>query len=263
MRCWFSIRSAKRIAAWSRLELANRLTELARADPTRSSWPIAGSRSTAFRNVFIKPNEHELIAETLSGQQRGILPHRAARRHRTDPPGSIGEHAHGLPSHRSHRYRGCRRQLQCRHHLRGHCGCNAASSSLLREPGGVHHRSTNRYYRDGDSATSPAALGLHFRGPGMSWVFWACLSAVFAGLTAVLAKLGVSGIDSNLATAIRTAVVLLLSWSIVFWNGVPALAQCRRAAGCSCCFPVLPRRHRGFVTFSAANGRRFESSADR
>ncbi len=58
----------------------------------------------------------------------------------------------------------------------------------------------------------------------MSWVFWACLSAVFAGLTAVLAKLGVSGIDSNLATAIRTAVVLLLSWSIVFWNGVPALS---------------------------------------
>ena len=49
----------------------------------------------------------------------------------------------------------------------------------------------------------------------MNWVYWAVLSAFFAGITAVLAKIGVAGIDSNLATAIRTSVVLLFSWAIV------------------------------------------------
>jgi transporter family protein len=49
----------------------------------------------------------------------------------------------------------------------------------------------------------------------MSWIFWALLSAFFAGITAVLAKIGVAGIDSNLATAIRTSVVLVFSWAIV------------------------------------------------
>jgi len=50
----------------------------------------------------------------------------------------------------------------------------------------------------------------------MTWVFWAVLSAVFAGITAVLAKVGVENVDSNLATAIRTTVVLLFTWAIVF-----------------------------------------------
>jgi transporter family protein len=49
----------------------------------------------------------------------------------------------------------------------------------------------------------------------MNWFFWAILSAFFAGITAVLAKSGVAGIDSNLATAIRTTVVLVFSWAIV------------------------------------------------
>lgn len=48
----------------------------------------------------------------------------------------------------------------------------------------------------------------------MSWFYWALLSAFFAGLTAVLAKIGVAGIDSNLATAIRTVVVLIFTWAI-------------------------------------------------
>jgi transporter family protein len=48
----------------------------------------------------------------------------------------------------------------------------------------------------------------------MNWFHWALLSALFAGLTAVLAKVGVKGIDSNLATAIRTVVILLFAWSI-------------------------------------------------
>jgi transporter family protein len=48
----------------------------------------------------------------------------------------------------------------------------------------------------------------------MSWLYWALLSALFAGLTAVLAKVGVRDVDSNLATAIRTVVILLFAWAI-------------------------------------------------
>jgi bacterial/archaeal transporter family protein len=48
----------------------------------------------------------------------------------------------------------------------------------------------------------------------MQWLFWAVLSALFAGLTAILAKIGVAGINSNLATAIRTTVILLFTWVI-------------------------------------------------
>lgn len=50
----------------------------------------------------------------------------------------------------------------------------------------------------------------------MNWIYWALLSALFAGVTAVLAKTGVTGVDSNLATAVRTAVILVFSWVIVF-----------------------------------------------
>ena len=48
----------------------------------------------------------------------------------------------------------------------------------------------------------------------MSWLFWALLSALFAGITAVLAKAGVAGIDSNVATAVRTTVVLVFAWAV-------------------------------------------------
>lgn len=48
------------------------------------------------------------------------------------------------------------------------------------------------------------------------WIFFAILSAVFAALTAILAKIGIDGVDSNLATAIRTIVVLLMAWGMVF-----------------------------------------------
>lgn len=48
----------------------------------------------------------------------------------------------------------------------------------------------------------------------MTWVFWAFLSAIFAAATALLAKVGVEGIDSNLATAIRTTVVVVFTWAI-------------------------------------------------
>ena len=48
----------------------------------------------------------------------------------------------------------------------------------------------------------------------MNWLGWSLLSAVFAAATALLAKLGVAHIDSNLATAIRTSVVVLFAWAI-------------------------------------------------
>lgn len=51
------------------------------------------------------------------------------------------------------------------------------------------------------------------------WWIYALLSALFAALTAVLAKVGIKGINSDLATAIRTVVILLLTWGLVFWRG--------------------------------------------
>lgn len=49
-----------------------------------------------------------------------------------------------------------------------------------------------------------------------SWLMYAILSAVFASLTSILGKIGISGIDSNLGTAIRTSVVLVMAWLMVF-----------------------------------------------
>ena len=52
------------------------------------------------------------------------------------------------------------------------------------------------------------------------WVFFALGSAVFAALTSILAKIGLQGVDSNLATAIRTVVVVIMAWGMVFLTGV-------------------------------------------
>ena len=51
------------------------------------------------------------------------------------------------------------------------------------------------------------------------WWIYALLSAFFAALTAIFAKVGIKGINSDLATAIRTVVVLVLAWAIVFYRG--------------------------------------------
>jgi len=60
----------------------------------------------------------------------------------------------------------------------------------------------------------------------MTWLFWSLLSAGFAAATAVLAKIGVTGVDSNLATAIRTSVILVFTWAIAFATARPgALGQ--------------------------------------
>ena len=48
------------------------------------------------------------------------------------------------------------------------------------------------------------------------WIVFALLSAVFAALTSILAKIGIDGVNSNLATAIRTVVVVIMSWGMVF-----------------------------------------------
>ena len=48
------------------------------------------------------------------------------------------------------------------------------------------------------------------------WLIFALLSAIFAALTSILAKVGIEGVNSNLATAIRTVVVLIMAWGMVF-----------------------------------------------
>lgn len=55
--------------------------------------------------------------------------------------------------------------------------------------------------------------------PKMTWVLYAVLSAFFAALTTILAKLGVQGVSSNLATAIRTVVILIIAWGWIFVSG--------------------------------------------
>ena len=61
------------------------------------------------------------------------------------------------------------------------------------------------------------------------WWIYALLSALFASLTAIFAKIGIANVNSNLATAIRTIVILLMSWGIVFWRdeakGMAALSK--------------------------------------
>jgi transporter family protein len=54
---------------------------------------------------------------------------------------------------------------------------------------------------------------------GRQWLFFAVLSALFASLTAILGKVGISGVESNLGTAVRTFVVLIMAWVIVFLQG--------------------------------------------
>ncbi len=59
----------------------------------------------------------------------------------------------------------------------------------------------------------------HSKSGGYRWLLYAVLSAIFAALTAILGKIGISGVESNLGTAIRTNVVLVMAWLIVFMSG--------------------------------------------
>ena len=73
----------------------------------------------------------------------------------------------------------------------------------------------------------------------MNWIYWALLSAFFAGLTAVLAKIGVTGVDSNLATAVRTTVVLVFAWSMAFSAKASVMAALSRLSHRAWIFLVL------------------------
>lgn len=62
----------------------------------------------------------------------------------------------------------------------------------------------------------------------MSWFVWALLSAFFAGLTAILAKVGVEHVNSNVATAIRTVVILVFAWMVALLSKTPPLSSIGR-----------------------------------
>lgn len=64
-----------------------------------------------------------------------------------------------------------------------------------------------------------------------SWIFWSLGAALFAGVTAILAKVGVAGIDSNLATAVRTTVVCVFAWAVsLMINPISAVGTISRRA---------------------------------
>lgn len=71
-----------------------------------------------------------------------------------------------------------------------------------------------------------------------SWLFYALGSAVFASLTSILGKVGITGVESNLGTAIRTGVVLVMSWAMVFVTGKQAEVRC------------IPKRELAFICLS-------------
>ncbi|MGM9592506.1 MAG: EamA family transporter [Oscillospiraceae bacterium] len=73
---------------------------------------------------------------------------------------------------------------------------------------------------------------------GKGWLLYAFGSAVFASLTAILGKVGISGVESNLGTAIRTVVVLIMAWVMVFATGKTASLK------------EIPRRELGFICLS-------------
>lgn len=58
-----------------------------------------------------------------------------------------------------------------------------------------------------------------------AWLLYACGSAIFASLTSILGKIGISGVESNLGTAIRTCVVLIMAWLMVFVSGKQQLIK--------------------------------------
>lgn len=73
---------------------------------------------------------------------------------------------------------------------------------------------------------------------GMSWLWYAGGSAVFAALTSILGKVGIEGVESNLGTAIRTAVVLVMAWAMVFVSGKGSKLR------------MIPKKELGFICLS-------------
>jgi transporter family protein len=84
----------------------------------------------------------------------------------------------------------------------------------------------------------------------MSWIGWAILSAVFAAATALLAKVGVAHVDSNLAMALRTSVVVVFAWAIVFAFARPETGAAGFAHGAWAEIRSLDRRTLLFLALS-------------
>lgn len=82
-----------------------------------------------------------------------------------------------------------------------------------------------------------AVMVFYIAGGGIMWLAFACGSALFAGITAILAKLGIEKVNSTLATALRTIVVLLFSWLMVFLVG--SQDQIGQISGKTLCFLIL------------------------
>lgn len=93
------------------------------------------------------------------------------------------------------------------------------------------------------------------------WILFAFGSAIFAALTSILAKVGIEGVGSNLATAIRTMVVVIMAWGMVFithqQSGIGSISQ---KAGLFLSCPDLLREHRGFVTIKLCRWEMFQKS---
>jgi uncharacterized membrane protein len=83
----------------------------------------------------------------------------------------------------------------------------------------------------------------------LSWVFWALLSAGFAALTAIFAKIGIENVNSDFATFIRTVVILLVAALIVHASGTGSSRPASpRKRGCSSSYLVPRQALLGFVT---------------
>lgn len=81
------------------------------------------------------------------------------------------------------------------------------------------------------------------------WLVFALLSAVFAALTSILAKVGIDGVNSNLATAIRTVVVVVMAWGMVFiTNGQGGISEISKKSWIFLFCRGLRRAHRGSAT---------------
>ena len=80
------------------------------------------------------------------------------------------------------------------------------------------------------------------------WFVLALLSAIFAALTSILAKVGIDGVNSNLATAIRTMVVVVMAWGMVFLtNAQHGISEIEKKAGYFLFFQDLQQVHHGFA----------------
>jgi transporter family protein len=80
------------------------------------------------------------------------------------------------------------------------------------------------------------------------WLLFALLSSIFAALTSILAKIGIDGVNSNLATAIRTVVVVVMAWGMVFLtNAQSGLSAISKKSWLFLILSGLATGHHGFV----------------